>query len=72
MTYKITIEIKARNLTKDDLKTTSRQLSDAVEKLGFDHSLVCHIDKFRKFKLVRNTHELSGRLERALKGYKLR
>ena len=71
MTYKITIEIKAKNLTKDQLKDASRQLSDAVEQLGFDHSLICHIDKIRKFKVVKNTQELGKRLDRALKGYKL-
>ena len=61
MTYKITIELGGKNLTQDKLKQTSRQLSEALEKMGFDHELVCHLDTFRKFKVAKNTQEISGR-----------
>ena len=61
MTYKITIELGGKNLTQDKLKQTSRQLSDALEKMGFDHELVCHLDAFRKFKVAKNSQEISRR-----------
>ena len=61
MTHKITIEIEGKALTKDQLKQTSRQLSEALEKMGFDHALICHLDTFRKFKVTKYRQELSQR-----------
>lgn len=72
MTHKISIEIMGKKLTNDELKQASRSLSDSLEKMGFDHELICHLDKFRKFRVATHTQELSQRLERGLKPYRLK
>jgi hypothetical protein len=66
VTYKITIEIKANKLTPDQLKQTSRQLSDAVKKMGFDHALICHLNAIRKFRIAKNNQDVSKRIKQVL------
>ena len=70
MTYKITIEIKANKLTHDQLKQASRQLSDAVEKMGFDHALTCYLDAIRKFRIAKNNQDVSKRIKQVLEDTK--
>ena len=62
MTYKITIEINANKLTHEQLKQASRHLSEAVEKMGFDHALTCHLDAIRKFRIAKNNQDVSKRI----------
>jgi hypothetical protein len=54
VTYKITIEIKEKNLTSDELKQASRYISEALGKMGIDHSIICHMDKLKLFQIAKN------------------
>jgi hypothetical protein len=49
VTYKITIEIKEEKMTSEELKQASIYLSDALTKMGIDHSIACHMDKLKLF-----------------------
>jgi hypothetical protein len=52
--YQITIEIKEKKLTSDELKQASRYLSEALAKMGIDHSIECHMDKLKLFRIEKN------------------
>ncbi len=52
--YKITIDIKEKKLTREELKHISRHISEALGKMGFDHSVECHIEKSRLFGVAKN------------------
>jgi len=52
--YKITIEIKENKLTSDELKQASRYLSEVLAKMGIDHSIECHMDKLKLFRIEKN------------------
>ena len=52
--YKITIEIKEKKLTSEELKQASRYLSEALAKMGIDHTIECHMDKLKLFRIEKN------------------
>jgi hypothetical protein len=54
VTYKITIEINENKLTSDELKQASRYISDALVKMGIDHTIDCHMDKMKLFRIAKN------------------
>jgi len=51
---KITIEIKEKKLTSEELKQASRYLSEALAKMGIDHSIECQMDKLKLFRIEKN------------------
>jgi len=53
VTYKITIEIREKKLTTDELKQASRYLSEALSKMGIDHALECSMDKLKLFGIAK-------------------
>jgi predicted RNA-binding protein Jag len=58
VTYKITIVIEEQKMTSDALNQTAHYLSEALNRMGFDHTVECHLDKLKLFsKLTR--HSLS-------------
>ncbi|AFU58584.1 hypothetical protein Ngar_c16510 [Candidatus Nitrososphaera gargensis Ga9.2] len=52
--YKITIELKQKKMTHDELKQASRYLSEALTKIGIDHSVECRMDKLKLFRITRD------------------
>jgi len=70
VTYKITIDIKAQNLTPEQLKQASRELFEAVKKMGFDHALTCRLDAIRKFRIASNNQDVSKRIKQVLQDTK--
>jgi hypothetical protein len=60
--YKITIELKEKKMTRDELKQASRYLSEALTKMGIDHAVECRMDKLKSFHITKNflkqKHEL--------------
>lgn len=58
VSYKITIEIKEKKLTSDELQQASRYLSDALTRMGIDHAIICHMDKLKLFKIAKSFLDL--------------
>jgi len=52
--YKITIELKQKKMTRDELKQASRYLSEALTKMGIDHAVECRMDELKLFRITRN------------------
>jgi hypothetical protein len=53
VTYKLTIEIKEKKLTSDELEQASRYISEALSKMGIDHSIECHMDQLKLFRIAK-------------------
>jgi hypothetical protein len=62
VTYKLTIEIKEKKLSSDELRQASRYLSEVLTKMGIDHSIECHMDKLKLFGIARTFLNLKHEL----------
>jgi hypothetical protein len=61
---------KGQQIDPRPLKQASRHLSDAVEKMGFDHALACHLDTIRKFRIAKNDQDVRKRIKQVLEDTK--
>lgn len=49
VTYIITIEIKEKKMTSDELRQASGYISEVLTKMGIDHTMECHMGKLKLF-----------------------
>jgi hypothetical protein len=54
LAYKITIELKQKKMTRDELKAASRYLSEALTKMGIDHAVECCNHNLKLFGITWN------------------